>query len=338
MTDFENVTLRTTKDVVTKATSSSVTSAEYDRRSAWEFLSPTHALADGAWAGRLANEPSIHAPTSPLSEVAARYDEIVRSVEFDSDQLVTETDVLASLLAIREIRSKLQTDEVRLIAAARRKKVTWQRLAGALELKSRSAAERRYLQLRADLDHASGKQLTQTERVEYARAQRDRKAERTWAVSQATRIILLARQLAAVPDLQGRADRSPENAQAHGRATRAAIRAGTPVPAPVSAPWPHQLVETLEAEEQLRAESKGILPLHSTAQRTGGVRHTDLIHSLFGLIGYAVDPSQIALADHTELVADIRMLYNEAGPAAPRSLSDIAPSEISRSRRRVVLE
>ncbi|MFJ6486002.1 hypothetical protein ACIQK6_38655 [Streptomyces sp. NPDC091682] len=46
----------------------------------------------------------------------------------------------------------------------------------------------------------------------------------------------------------------------------------------------------------------------------------------------------MALEDHTELVADIRMLYAEAGPAAPRALSDIAPSETSRGRRRLVLD
>ncbi|MFZ3492251.1 hypothetical protein ACODT5_03240 [Streptomyces sp. 5.8] len=271
-------------------------------------------------------------PTRPLGEVAAKYDRVIRNVEFDADDQTSETDLLASLLAIRELRSKLQTDEVRLIAASRRKKITWQRLAGALELKSRQAAERRYLQLREDLDQASGKQLTQAERVDFARSQRDRRTERAWAVNQAAQIKLLARRLVSVPDLQERADRSAQTLQAHSRAKWAAEQAGGAEPTPSSAPWPHQLGESLDHLDALQSERSEIATRGRPGQHVGGVRQTDLLHSLAGLIGYALDPSHIDLGDHPELVTDIRLLYAEAGAAAPRPLSEMTQSKPVRRR------
>ncbi|MGA5565315.1 hypothetical protein ACPCUV_29680 [Streptomyces platensis] len=39
---------------------------------------------------------------------------------------------------------------------------------------------------------------------------------------------------------------------------------------------------------------------------------------LFGLIGHAVDPNYIDLSDHDDIIRDIRQLYRDAGPAAPR--------------------
>ncbi|MCX4537953.1 hypothetical protein [Streptomyces sp. NBC_01669] len=109
---------------------------------------------------------------------------------------------------IRALREKLLEDERRFIVAARRKRVTWARLADALELRSRQAAERRYPQLRTDIDKLNGSALTQQARIEYARDQRDRLAERAWAVNNASEIRELAERLLNVPDLQDRADRS----------------------------------------------------------------------------------------------------------------------------------
>ncbi|WP_406361001.1 hypothetical protein [Streptomyces sp. NBC_01579] len=143
-------------------------------------------------------------PTGTLGEIAGKYDEVTTLVELDATDDLTETDLLASLLVIRALREKLLEDERRFIAAARRKKVTWARLADALKLRSRQAAERRYLQLRTDIDELNGSALTQQERIEYARDQRDRLAERAWAVNNASEIRELAERLLNVPDLQDR--------------------------------------------------------------------------------------------------------------------------------------
>ncbi|MFB9573735.1 hypothetical protein ACFFTL_15790, partial [Streptomyces yanii] len=169
-------------------------------------------------------------PTGTLGEIAGKYDEVTTLVELDASDDLTETDLLASLLVIRALREKLLEDERRFIAAARRKKVTWARLADALELRSRLAAERRYLQLRTDIDELNGSALTQQERIEYARDQRDRLAGRAWAVNNASEIRELAERLLNVPDLQDRADRSASAQRTHETAVRSAEQAGMPLP------------------------------------------------------------------------------------------------------------
>ncbi|MFE6843694.1 hypothetical protein [Streptomyces sp. NPDC057686] len=196
MIERQDVVSRTTELVVRETTSEGRPAAEYDRPSAWLLLTTRPVQPEDKWLGRLAELPNIHDSTRQFIEIAEKYDRIARSVEYDAVDEVTETELLAALVVIRELREKLQTDEARLLGAARRKKITWARIASALGLKSRQAAERRHLQLRADLDEASGKRLKQAERVAYARALRDRPDEQTWAEQQCTRAAELGTELA----------------------------------------------------------------------------------------------------------------------------------------------
>ncbi|MEU6149261.1 hypothetical protein ABZ816_04605 [Actinosynnema sp. NPDC047251] len=78
-----------------------------------------------------------------------------------------EGDVLAALELLRRLKAELTGWEPRLIEAARAGGTSWARLAPALGVASRQAAERRYLRLRQDLgDTAEGR----------VRAERDRRA------------------------------------------------------------------------------------------------------------------------------------------------------------------
>ncbi|WP_051799132.1 hypothetical protein [Streptomyces sp. NRRL S-337] len=233
--------------------------------------------------------------------MASKYDQLTRLIENAAADEATETDTLAALLVIRTLRDKLLVDEARLIGAARAKKVTWARIAIALEMRNRQSAERRYLQLRTDIDDVHGEPLSQSERVDYLRSQRDRRAELVWADQHHDEIMALARRLAAVPDLQERADRSANAASANARAAELATKAGKPAPEPACMPWPGLLAECLAAASTI-------------APRPGQNR----THMLFGLIGHAVDPDYIDLSDHDGIVRDIRQLYRDAGPAAPR--------------------
>lgn len=243
------------------------------------------------------------------------------------DPDIDATSVLAVLLAIRTLRDKLLLDERRLIAAARTLKVPWRRIAAALELKSRQAAERRFLQLRDDLDDLalSNKNMTQAERVEVARAQRDRGAEYAWAITHASQIIGLALRLASVDDLQQRADESEAARKAHQRAVNGAVFEGQPVPPPVRMPWPtrlHDAVRNYRAHQRASQEyqTRPLPELGEDARPPHGlllpVSYDRLVHELFGLIGHALD---IDLHDHTDLAADVQALYAQAGPASPRA-------------------
>ncbi|MEU3774326.1 hypothetical protein AB0F11_14200 [Streptomyces sp. NPDC032472] len=236
--------------------------------------------------------------------MAARYDEIMAAVDYDSHGMVSEEDLLAALLVIRELKSKFDIDEARIIAAAREKKVTWQRLAGAMELRSRSSAERRFLQLSAVGDCEPGRARTQAERVEQARTLRSRRAEREWAADNAAHIMRLARQLALLPDLQDRAERAPHVTKARHRAAIEATRTGHQGSA-VPVAWPGELIKTLRLLQ-------GLEP--------GKADWTSLIHRLSGLLSHAADSAHIRLDDHPDLRTEVRALYRSAGNAAPRQL------------------
>ncbi|MET9388521.1 hypothetical protein ABZY09_48115 [Streptomyces sp. NPDC002928] len=261
-----------------------------------------------------------------LASVAAKYDRVVELARYREAD-IDETSVLAALLVIRTLRDKLLLDERRLISAARALKVTWTRIGVALELKSRQAAERRFLQLRDDLDDVAQDDLTQAERVEVARARRDRRTEYAWATRHATPIISLALRLEAVPGLQRRADDSPAARQAHQRAANSAVFNGRPAPPPLRMPWPsrlHEAVETYQAhqraDQEYRTRPANPGPGEDTRPPTGmlaPVAFDRLVHDLFGLIGHALD---IDLHDHAGLVDAVQDLYDQAGPASPRAL------------------
>ncbi|MBZ9643175.1 hypothetical protein [Streptomyces sp. PSKA30] len=260
--------------------------------------------------------------------MAAKYDELIESVRY-RDPDIDETSVLAALLVIRTLRDKLLLDERRLIGTARALKVPWRRIADALELKSRQAAERRYLQLRDDLDDLDdmdlgGQEMTQAERVEAARARRARRTEYAWATTHATPIISLALRLDAVPDLQQRADASEVARKAHQHATARAAFEGRPAPPPVRMPWPdrlHNAVATYHTHQNALAEyrTRPQPALGEDARPPQGllppVTYDRLVHDLFGLIGHALD---IDLHDRPDLVDEVWALYAEAGPASPR--------------------
>jgi hypothetical protein len=321
MLDFEDVVLQTTKGVIRKTTFTGRPAAEYDRRHAWQHLRTVQQQNPDEWAGELAKSNGLaHRSSGLLGEIAEKYDTALRRVELDALDEVEETDLLAALLVGRVLRDKLLHDEGRLLGAARRRGITWARLAAALEMRNRQSAERRYLQLRTDLDEVSGEPLTQSERAEFARSQRDRRTERQWAMQQGGEVVALAQRLVAVPDLQQRADRSTHAGRAAARAAQA--RPG-PAAEPVPVPWPAQLAEIVAVQEAHVAAGE------SSPARLSPVEAANAVHRLFGLIGYALDPQHADLSDHPDLVADIHQLYAAAGPAAPRAPEDYGRPERS---------
>ncbi|MCX4902547.1 hypothetical protein [Streptomyces sp. NBC_00892] len=318
MTPEKNVVREATKSVVRKSTSLGE-GEKLSRRTAWEhFCTPTP-LSDDEWIGELALQLgafSVH--DHDLAEVAANYDQLVKRSRALDDHL-DETTVLCGLLVVRVLRDKLLLDEQRLMKAAREKKISWARIAGASELKSRQSAERRYLQLRSDLDDVAGDNLTQAERVEVARARRNRFSEHVWASRHATRIVRLARRLNTVPDLQQRADRSSEAQAARERAVNDAVYNGRPVPEHTLTPWPGRLRETLDAyEAHARAARGEQATAHHPSTLLPPAALNKLLHELFGLVGYAADA--VVAEDHPDLAQEVRSLYEEAGTAAPRVL------------------
>ncbi|WP_406396517.1 hypothetical protein [Streptomyces sp. NBC_00887] len=299
---------KTTQRVVQKATLLVRPQAERNRLHAWQHLTTPQAPA--GWAGEMANTSGALPPTGTLKEVADKYDDFAKLVELDAADELTETDVLASILVIRALREKLAEDERRLIATARSKKVTWARLAEALELRSRQAAERRYLQLRTDMDELHGSTLTQEERIEYARDQRDRRAERAWAVSNATTIRELAQRLLNVPDLQTRADHSVSAQKMHETAMRSAMHTGTPLPeTAVSMPWPKRLREAYDADAALQETPtvRGTSDLNPA--RLKATRVANAIHQLSGLLANAANPENVDLADQGNLQPAVTALF-----------------------------
>lgn len=330
MPSQENVVRRTTKSVVIRTTHSG-RPEEINRAAAWLHLHTQPERDPDEWAGELALTASreFAAEDRDLTDVAGKYDEQIQRVRY-RDPDIDETSVLAALLVIRTLRDKLLLDERRLIGAARALNVTWQRIADAQELKSRQAAERRYLQLRDDLHDVvpDDQERTQAERVEAARARRARRAEYTWATTHAAPIISLALRLDTVDSLQQRADASEVARKAHQLANADAVFEGRPAPPPVRMPWPDRLHEAVDtyrthhsalAEYRARPQPTALgTALGEDARPPQGlllpVMYDRLVHDLFGLIGHALD---IDLHDHAGLADDVRALYAKAGAASP---------------------
>ncbi|MGK5450201.1 hypothetical protein ACSNOE_22665, partial [Streptomyces radiopugnans] len=179
--------------------------AEHDRHQAW-----THLLEVPS---RIRHDPTAlpDHPRYQLKEIARKFDLICDHAAGNLHAEVDDTDVLAALLAIRALRDKLDRCEYELITLARERKITWQRIAHALEVRSRQSAERRHLQLsRARPRPGVTPPRTQSDRVEMERDRRARLAEQQWALQRAGTIRHLATTLATIPDLQQRLDHSPE--------------------------------------------------------------------------------------------------------------------------------
>jgi len=124
-------------------------------------------------------------------------DPIARVAE-TSDPSVDE--VLAALVALRELRDRLDGWEPRLIAAARRAGASWAVLAPVLGVASRQAAERRYLRL--DRGEGAAGDATREERVQAVRDRRagDRAVDE-WARDNRADLRQLAGQITALTDL-----------------------------------------------------------------------------------------------------------------------------------------
>jgi hypothetical protein len=121
------------------------------------------------------------------------------------NQLMTQPNVqeqlLDALVAVRQLRARLDEWEPQLISAARDAGVSWARLAPVLGLASRQAAERRFLRLDSP-NAAGGDTVSRDGRVQ---AVRDRRAaERAvtrWARRNGADLRQLAGQIGALTDL-----------------------------------------------------------------------------------------------------------------------------------------
>jgi hypothetical protein len=110
-------------------------------------------------------------------------------------------DLLDALRALRHLRARLDEWEPRLIAAARAAGVSWARLAPALGVASRQAAERRFLRLQQP-EPGAGETGSRDERVQAVRDRRagDR-AVRQWARGNGADLRQLAGQITGLTDL-----------------------------------------------------------------------------------------------------------------------------------------
>lgn len=122
----------------------------------------------------------------------------------------TADDVLAGLEVLRHLREELAAWEPELITAAREQGASWARIAPAVGVTSRQAAERRYLRLRPS---ATG-ETTGEDRV---RAERDKRAgDRAvahWARANSASLRRLAGQVSAIEGLGAVAQASVEQVQ-----------------------------------------------------------------------------------------------------------------------------
>ncbi|MFI5987129.1 hypothetical protein ACIBEA_40470 [Streptomyces sp. NPDC051555] len=252
--------------------------AERERDYAW-----FHIAAD---ADEFADDDRMW-PGRPIADVAPHLDRLFEHAYLSEAHRVSETDLLAALLVLRTLREDLQRAEGHLIETARKKGVTWTRLAPALEVKSRQSAERRYLQLRGD---SSDDGRTQEDRVAGERDQRARaKVQRAWMAEHADEIRVLAVRLAAVEDLQQCADHAERTSQE--RMNRRIF----PRPAFQPATWPANLHRAIER---------------------------DTVPEMFHEIRKATLPAVLDLGpDHAELVAAVAALYRAESEAVHQVLS-----------------
>lgn len=118
------------------------------------------------------------------------------------------SETLGALVALRELRDLLQSWEPLLIETARAEGVSWTRLAPALGVTTRQAAERRYLRLRPGGDTG----LTGEERVQATRDERagDR-AVAAWARDNASALRQIAGQVSAARGLSRSGRRSAKS-------------------------------------------------------------------------------------------------------------------------------
>ncbi|MER6062399.1 hypothetical protein ABT167_14625 [Streptomyces sp. NPDC001792] len=240
-----------------------------------------------------------------LFEIARRYDQITQRAHDFSGPDVTETDVLAALMVNRALREKLDRDELDLINLARDKKTTWARIAGALGMRNRQSAERRRLQLsRAPHRQGGTPPRTQNDRVEAAREDRGRRAEREWALAHVNRIRAMADALTGIGDLQQRADRSRE-----ARIMSAPVSHGS---TSLQMTWPGALRTCIAEHDHFRARPWDHVPRDQSdgPLEDWHIRQYEahIAHRMLGLLAHAADPRYLDLSDHPRLAAAIQDL------------------------------
>ncbi|WP_371654168.1 MULTISPECIES: hypothetical protein [unclassified Streptomyces] len=279
--------------------------AEYNRDRAWGRL------LESPGGVRRHSQPGSSESAPTLLEVARAYDRICQRARGIIQPDVEETDILATLLVIRMLRDKLESDELQLISLARTKRITWERIADALELSGRQSAERRHLQLTRAHRRADGTlPRTQSERVESVREHRSRRAERDWALRHGELIRDLAVRLASVEGLQARVDRSHE---ARILTALEDSREGGPQEhrTAMRLVWPQALSDWLIEDERFRttpqeSEESAADPAWERQQQ-----EADILHQLLGLISYATNPRNIDLSDLPDLFQEIVRVHGE---------------------------
>ncbi|MGW7587741.1 hypothetical protein [Streptomyces rubiginosohelvolus] len=286
--------------------------AEVDRERAWG-----HMLETPGGIRRRDLLADLEFDEKRLGEISRRYDQICRRAQGRLQPEASETDVLAALLVIRMLRDKLLDDELMLITLARSMGITWTRVADALEMKSRQSAERRHLQLSQSTRTDGSRPRTQNERVEHARERRSRHAEREWALLNARAIHAAARALTAVPDLQGRANRSLEAAL-----MAAPVNQDGTAPERVDMTWPSALQECLAEHLRFREDPQAHLSperLYVGDDQYQLQQHeADILHRMLGLLRYAADPRHLDLSDHPDLREKIARLAKNLTKRNPR--------------------
>lgn len=148
----------------------------------------------------------VNVTMTPVDKQAqAALARVFGAVRRTSDGGADEDEALDALQALHTLRDQLSTWEPMLIEAAREAGVSWARIAPALGVTSRQAAERRYLRLRPNEDSA----LTREQRVQATRDERagDR-AVAVWARQNASELRQIAGQVSALTGLSrsGRRD------------------------------------------------------------------------------------------------------------------------------------
>jgi hypothetical protein len=281
--------------------------AETNREQAWAHL------LEGP--SKIRHAPGIltDRPRRQLKEIARRFDTICARASGDltHKENISETDALAALLVIRALRDKLDRNEYELISLAREHKVTWQRIAHALEMGSRQSAERRHLQLRqAHPRPGLDTPRTQNDQVELERDRRAHAAEQQWALQRAATIRNLATQLAALPDLQQRLDHSQE-----ARLITALHRSSEPSHEPGPLGWATALRRALKEDERFRRaphnygkDAGESLDEEKWRQQRA---EAELVHRLLGLLGYAARARNVDLSGHEDLARKIVELNKE---------------------------
>ena len=148
-------------------------------------------------------------PQAGLQQVMAATSHVAGRLGTDAGSAAQAgQEALDALTALHDLREQLSSWEPELIEAARAAGVSWARLAPALGVTSRQAAERRYLRLRP----GRSERLNREERVQATRDERagDR-AVAAWARENASELRRIAGEVSAATGLSSSGRRRAED-------------------------------------------------------------------------------------------------------------------------------